>query len=330
MNKFRFLVLLVLFSSIVCNPALEQGSMLSKLQPLAHFSQADSRSGALLPIRGALLTTRFHSLEELKKEIQIEYLIHINGSDHVMSKKPLVRLTHISEGRQVTSVLKAGISENDFMKARTGGIGDKVWLACISPYTVKKRNDLLRVLILARKRRGLFGEGDVAFYDIAEAMFCQINGEDLALMPDKDMSEKGFINTFNHISSQAFMTSLFSEDLADFVADVHERKNLPELTHGNFSEAQLLDLENGPVDNYVDIINNEWGQELGKKLKSKYHIDRETHWTPELLENYLNDMQNYYSWAFQVGFRPFRAKDELLIRFSQKLNKVMQELSDLN
>ena len=86
----------------------------------------------------------------------------------------------------------------------------------------------------------------------------------------EDLSEKGYLNTFNHITAQTFMTALFSEAVADFIADAHERGNLAELVTGHFSEEQLLDLQQGPVDNYVDMINNEYGQELGKALKAKY------------------------------------------------------------
>ena len=96
---------------------------------------------------------------------------------------------------------------------------------------------------------------------------------------------------------------------------------------GKFPEEEIKDLEEGPVDNYVDLINNEWGQELGKQLKKKYNINRETYWTPELLANYLNDIQSYYSWAFQIGFKPFRPEDEVIQRFSNKVNGAMEGLS---
>jgi len=142
-------------------------------------------------------------------------------------------------------------------------------------------------------------------------------------MPAEDLSEKGYLNTFNHVTAQAFMTSIFSEELADFIADVHERHNLPELISGNFSEAQLTDLDNGPVDNYIDLINNEWGQELGKSLREKYNISTKTRWTPELLAAYLNDIQRYYSWTFQIGFRPFKPADEMVKHFTNKINKVL-------
>jgi len=270
--------------------------------------------------KGALLLTRFKSLEELKKVIQIEYVLH---------GKPQVRLTHSSHGREVSSILKSGISELDIVDARDGGFWDRVWLGINSPYVVINRKDMMRIYLLARIRSNIFGEGDVAFYDLSKTILYNISDDDLASMHSEDLSEKGYINTFNHITAQALMTSIFSERLADFIADVHELRKLPELVTGKFTEDQLTDLEEGPVDNYIDIINNEWGQELGKVLRKKYNISRETYWTPELLANYLNDIQTYYSWSFQIGFKPFRASDEIVIRFSNKINSLMKGVSGL-
>jgi len=87
------------------------------------------------------------------------------------------------------------------------------------------------------------------------------------------------------------------------------------------------DLGEGPVDNYVDLINNEWGQKLGRQLKEKYNINRITYWTPELMTNYLNDLQDYYGWAFQIGFKPFRPEDEQVRKFSKKINYVLHSKS---
>ncbi|MEP7127923.1 MAG: hypothetical protein ABI729_03605, partial [Chitinophagales bacterium] len=150
-----------------------------------------------------------------------------------------------------------------------------------------------------------------------------INTADIAFKNPKDSTEKGYLNTFNHMTAQAFITSCFSEELADFVGDTHERYHHPELILGKFSKKEINDLAEGPVDNYVDIINNEWGQEVGKQLSKKYAISRKTYWTPELMSNYLNDLQDYYSWAFQIGFKPFRPEDEQVIKFSRKMNAVL-------
>ena len=272
------------------------------------------------PIKGALLLTKFKTLEELKKTIQIKY--EING-------KPAVHLTHSSSGREVKSTLKAGISEIDILNARDGGFWDRVSLVLNCPYAIINRKDMARVFTMARRRQNLFGEGDLAFYDLAETSVHNISDDDIAFIPSEDLSEKGYLNTFNHITAQAFMTSIFSERLADFIASKHELRNMPELVTGEFKEDQLTDLENGAIDNYVDIINNEWGQELGKELRKKYKIDRKTNWTPELLTNYLNDIQSYYSWAFQIGFKPYKTSDELVIRYSNKINRVMKGFSDM-
>ena len=121
-----------------------------------------------------------------------------------------------------------------------------------------------------------------------------------------------------------FSPSIF--EMADFVADVHERENMPELIYGNFSEAQLTDPNNNPVDNYVDIVNNELGQQLGILLKSKYGITYETVWTAELLASYLNDIQQYYSTSFRITIKPFRASDDVLIRFVRKVLKSLNRL----
>jgi hypothetical protein len=271
-------------------------------------------------VKGALVSTKFSSLKELKKVIKIEY---------VSKGTSMVRLTHNADGCQVSSELSAGISELDIINARDGGLIDKAWLAFNSPYFVYNRNDLMRVYILARRRGDIFGEGDMAFYDISQKIMSNINDEDLLNMSPDDLGEKGYFNTFNHITAQSFMTSIFSEDLADFIADVHELKRLPELVTGKFTQEQIIDLNEGPVDNYVDLINNEWGQELGKVLREKHGITNQTIWTPELLANYLNDIQSYYSWVFKFSFKPFRSSDEVVVKFSRKLNSVMQELSSL-
>ena len=363
MNMLRFFVLLLLVYSIGCNwsprdipkpdqagrpvvgpstgvvperDALEESKLLTINKEDTIVHKPDSipmHLPAVEPIcttvRGALLLKRFNSFEELKSVIRIEYFNVNSGSNHIIHGKPMVRLIHVSNGREVTSILKSGISERDIVRARDGSFWDRVWLGLKSPYCVISRMDLKRVSFLARRKDGILGEGDPAFYDLAEKTLHNINNDDLAFMHSEDLSEKGYLNTFNHITAQAFVTSIFSERLADFIADAHELRTMPELVTGKFTDEQLTDLENGPVDNYIDMINNEWGQELGKLLRKKYNISRKTYWTPELLANYLNDIQSYYSWAFQIGFNPFTATDQVVIRFSNKINRVMEDVSGL-
>ena len=185
--------------------------------------------------------------------------------------------------------------------------------------------ELKVISIMARRRYDLFGANDVAFYDLALACVENIDPIDRTRISMQDTTEKGFINTFNHMIAQALVTSIYSEEIADFIADSHERFHMPELITGNFSDGQLNDPEKNPTDNYVDIVNNEWGQELGKQMSSRYHIDSTTIWTCELLAKYLNEMQSYFAWSFQVSFRPFEPHDPKIKRFTQKLNTVLAE-----
>jgi hypothetical protein len=271
----------------------------------------------------ALLLTRFYSLEQLESLVQIHYVKGIANRFNTAGSKSEVRLTYRAGDREVISSLQSGISEDDFLRAKQGYVWDQFMLGLRCPFAVVNRGKLKCIESLGRRRPWEFGKGDVAFYDLAETMVKNIRDEDRIHMSADDLSDKGYLNTFNHVTAQALMTSLFSESIADFVADVHERHNLPEMITGNFTDHQLHDLKDGPVDNYIDMINNEWGQELGKVLAAKYSINRDTHWTPELLANYLNDNQSYYSWVFRVGFKPFQPTDELVMRFEKKLNIVL-------
>ena len=249
--------------------------------------------------KGALLLSKFNSLDELKAVVKIKYI----------DKPRQVRVYHCSGGRHIVAQLfEDDISEGDLKKAKAGGVLDKFKMLFHSPYAVQNRTNLQRIEYLGRRKYRDFGEGDVAFYDLAETMVKNIIEEDRTRMTERDLGEKGYLNTFNHITAQAFMTSIFSERFADFVADIHERYHIPELITGDFTDKQINDLNTGPVDNYIDLINNEWGQELGKELKIKFNIDKNSKWSPEILADYLNAIQNYNSLSFGLAFRPFSSQ----------------------
>ncbi len=315
MNTSRLLALLSILL-VGCNQAPDMKLDSSGTCACTAAVDDDSTSTAGYKImKGALLGSRFTSLEDLKSVIRIEY-------DSTAPGSYVVRVRHCSDGREVTAVLSTGISQGDISKARyEGTVWERFAILFRCPYAVMNRTDLERIYTLSRWRPE---KGDLAFFDIAKSSADNINTPDLAFRNARDSTEKGFLNSFNHITAQAFITSCFSEDLADFIADSHERYRHPELITGKFTEEQISDLDEGPVDNYVDLINNEWGQEIGKQLKEKYQINRQTNWTPELLANYLNDLQSYYSWAFQIGFEPFRPEDEEVLSFSNKIEEVMK------
>lgn len=273
---------------------------------------------------GALLATRFNSLGELRSVVRITYLADGDGQDSAHEGHACVRLTHRCHDREVVGELASGLSQGDIMKVQTAGVVDQLGLMLASPYAVANRVDLQRAYALARRRDGWYGEGDPAFLDIAQRIVEHIRFPEWAPPSQSDTSEKGYLNSFNHLTAQALITSIFSEEMADFIADLHERHNMPELITGQFTDRQLTDPKNNPTDNYVDIINNEWGQELGLQLRKKYRLTRDTWWTPRLMTDYLNDMQSYYSWAFKISFKPFRPDEELVMRFAGKINTVMR------
>ena len=281
-------------------------------------------NGTEITANEALLATQIATMNELQQILSFEYFDSTSKAQLGFCF-PMVAVSQCSHGRLMVATLDSGIDEDDFRHARDGDFWDQVNFALSTPYTLSQWKHIQQVYNLGRRRRDVFGEGDIAFYDLAEATMFNIVEEDLKRIPSRDTTEKGFINTFNHVTAQALMTSIFSERLADFIADLHERHNMKELITGDFSQEQLTDPINNPVENYVDLINNEWGQELGKRLKVKYDISEQTLWSPELLANYLNDLQEYYSWSFGISFHPFNPEAPTVKRFADKINSVMNQ-----
>lgn len=274
-----------------------------------------------MPFCRAILANRLGSLTDFKKLVKVEYTKRKNLFGTTTSN---VRLSYKSNGYLIIANLDDGVDQNDMLYARDGRILDKLKFLFRSPYAVSRRFELNEVQKLSRRRGAYFGEGDVAFFDLAERSVANINTPQLAFRYESDSSEKGYLNTFNHITAQAIIASFYSKGVADFVANVHERYNMPELTSGNFTFKQMNDKNNYPVDNYSDMINNKIGQSLGIWLKNKYRTGPDTRCTPRLLANYMNDIQKYYCWTFQIGMKPFNPDDELIIRFSEKFNIVAQ------
>lgn len=289
------------------------------LAACSYIDTAESMQSRDIP--RALLATRFQSLADFENTVSITYVNTCKKGDTCLDSK--VVLSYSDAGYDVRSELKSGVSQRDIMRAKDGDLLDKASLVWNTPYGIRSRVELSKIHSLARILPDVYGYGDVAFYNLAEASMRNIITPDLAFFSYKDSSEKGYINTFNHVTAQTFITTLFSEEVADYIADVHELKGMPQLTSGLFTPLQLTDTVDYPVDNYVDMVNNELGQELGKKLKQKYNIKENTHWTPELMADFLNDIQSFYMWSFGIGMRPFTQEQKSVIVFSNKINRVM-------
>jgi len=273
-----------------------------------------------------LMTTRCGNLARFRELVQIKYDKDYARMDSAKCLPSVVELSYTSNGETITHKLESGIGQGDLIKAQKKDKLNKCLFVLNNLNPSRERKNLENVFLLSRRRPDLFGSKDEAFYYLAEASFRKINSDKLAFRTPQDSSEKGYINTFNHITAQAIITSFFSEDLADLIADLHERYNMPELTTGRFTDKQLNDSINSPVDNYVDILNNEIGQKLGQALKVKYGLDKSLHCNPEFLANYLNDIQSYYMWSLEIGLDPFHSNEAVVIQFSKKLNAILKNI----
>ena len=76
-------------------------------------------------------------------------------------------------------------------------------------------------------------------------------------------SSEGYGNTFLHILGQAIITTLRGRNTAEVAGDIHEREQ-ESLVTGAITPSE----ERDAIDNYVDLVNNIYGQELGEQLKS--------------------------------------------------------------
>ena len=303
-KSWRFVLLISLCSGILaCNLYFEDKSTscLTSASPDQQY---------------ALLASRFKDLDSLKSVVKISYT---HDPAYSPFKRKKVELEFCSQVGRLYSEMAEGLSQAEVLEASRAGPFDKLSVLFKEPMVIQNRNYLKEIFLLARRRNDLYGFGDPAFYDLALQAFLKLE-IDNASLTKRDRGAKGFLNTFNHITAQAIITSIYSADLADLVADLHERENMPELIDGSFTVDQLNDSLRNPVDNYVDMINNEIGQLLGERLNQQFQIKMHQFWTPKLLCSYLNELQKFYSVAFQLRAEPFHWEEEVVIRFCHKLN----------
>ena len=111
-------------------------------------------------------------------------------------------------------------------------------------------------------------------------------------------------NMMLHVFGQAVLTTLYGESVADLAGDLHETDQ-PSLITGKFGPRQVPQA----IDNYADMVNNEYGQELGKELNHRLDVGGSTWWTREKTTEYLNQVQHYFSQTHGWSFRDFQPDD---------------------
>lgn len=305
-----FYYTIFLFSIVACILLVSDNSIFKTLN--RKFNAVQKRP---LTLNKALLASRYPDLKEFEKVVKITYLKE--------DEKPAVRLTYQTAVDTINSYLRSGVTQGDFEHIKDSNYFYQSSKVIEAPHVIRSRKNLKAIYLLARRRVDDFGHDDVAFYDLAFESYKRISIDNQAFKYRRDSSEKGYINTFNHITAQTLITILFDEETADLIADLHELHHMPELVTGKFSPQQLADTLNYPVDNYVDMINNELGQELGKYLKTKYEISSDTKWTNEIFKQVLNEILIYYEWSFDISIKPFSSDDFLIRKFTSKINALL-------
>ncbi len=315
-SKINFIIyVIVIFSGFTyLNYSLDL--KYSDFKPCFNINEK-SRYGTLCK---PLLACRFRDLDHLKTKVNITYNKDYTIQDTTNCTNSTANIIYVSNNERLKHVLKSGTRQSDLINIQSSNLMSKIFFTIQNLKCIRKRKELEKVHYLSRRREDIYGSRAVAFYNISEAIVKNINTPDIAIDSYRDTLEKGYLNTFNHILSQAIITSFFSLELADMVGDLHELENMPQLACGVFSTVQLADTTNNPVDNYVDIINNLIGQKIGLKLRSKFCIRSNSFISNEFITCYLNDIQNYLSWSLGIGISDFKPNDELIIKFTQKLN----------
>jgi len=277
----------------------------------------NSTSPICFPNAAPLLASSFNGTKAFTDKVLIEYISQ-NSETKGIHRYGAISLFYVSNGDSILTHLKRGVSQNDIIKIRDGSMIDKLSFSLHKPKVVSSRVDLNKIYKLARRRPTLFGEGDVAFYDLAEMMLNNMILEQNRNLNSKDFSELGFINTYNHIVAQALITIIYSDAIADSIACYHERIRSDEL----INPLDVMELSDVHIDNYVDMINNEIGQRLGIAISDFLFTQKYEEWNPKILAKVLNLIQSYFSRHFQISFKPFHPEDPQLIKFAHKINIV--------
>ncbi|MEL6183152.1 MAG: hypothetical protein AAFU79_00915 [Myxococcota bacterium] len=259
-----------------------------------------------------IVTSEFPTLNDLKKELDITY------------RDGEVEVGHSKEGLSETNTLSDDlIGEAELKSAKKAsadwGLRDMVGFAWENPRLAWHRTALQNTEKLSYVAKNNSGS---ALGRISEAMFDNIDDKPRATPyrgpGGKKLTQHDAIkNMMLHVFGQAVLTTLYGESAADLAGDLHERDQ-PSLITGQIGKGE----EAQALDNYADMVNNEYGQELGKELNRRLGVGGSTRWTPEKTAEYLNQVQHYFSQTHGWSFRDFQPNDPRVEKFTNLLNEV--------
>jgi RHS repeat-associated protein len=257
-----------------------------------------------------------------------------NDYRDIAALKKSVDITYTPSGRfsyasvAVSDKAKAGIGTNtlsesnpgqaQLKKAAAGDWGDKLSFAVSNPGAALYRNDLEKIEKLAFVKKNSSG---TALGHIADEMVGHLatkpSGPTVMIGKDKVTMVDATKNMVLHVFGQAAITTLLGRGAADYAGDLHERDQ-PSLISGKIGKTE----ERQAIDNYSDMVNNLYGQDIGERVGAKLGITSSTVWTPKLTAKYLNAVQDAIAKEMGWKMAPFSAGDAEVKKFTSLLNEV--------
>ena len=102
----------------------------------------------------------------------------------------------------------------------------------------------------------------------------------------------------------------------NLAGDIHERDHTALMT-GEMKGQNM----GAVIDNYADIINNEWGQRWGEAISEDLGITKDTKWTNDITSKYLNALQDKISKGMGIKFnKTFSEKDDFVKKTTDFIN----------
>ncbi len=235
-----------------------------------------------------LVATDYKTLEDLGQKIELRYYSDI---------AKMVYISNTFEGKTVTDKLSSSMSsQEDLKKARSANLFQKGVIGLTNPTAVYYRKTLEKIEKMSYKAKN---DQNLAFQSIAKSLLA------------KTSNPRGTLdNTYLHVAGQAFITTLFGEGVADFAGHLHETAHEALMTGIFISDRDI----NAAIDNYSDLVNNQWGQEFGMEISEHLGIDSSTEWTNDLTANYLNALQEKISETMGIEFESSYNADQNFVK----------------